>query len=223
MLPVQGILRTEGLQRDAARSLPSCRSDRRRRGGPRPTGNPLPRPLCDCFVSASFADALAYADGAIRVTSLSAERLGDAVRALNPRPHHAERVLDVLTHADGRSEAGQSRPCEPLLSSGDSPCPIFKSRFHGPSFRTVRYGRTWSSRDATGHGSLPRLTASRNMSTKGCSAEEAPRGTLADEQHREAQLTLLGMPIMRGSAEELRQPERVVRKLIAYDIPRRAA
>ena len=47
--------------------------------------------------------------------------------------------------------------------------------------------------------------------------------TLADEQHREAQLTLLGMPIMRVSAEELRQPERVVRKLIAYDIPRRAA
>lgn len=64
---------------------------------------PLPRTLCDCIASASFADALAYADGAIRVTSLSVERLGDAVRALNPRPHHAERVLDVLTHADGRS------------------------------------------------------------------------------------------------------------------------
>ena len=43
---------------------------------------------------------------------------------------------------------------------------------------------------------------------------------LADEQHREAELTLLGMPVLRISSNEAHDPNRVVAKLTAYDIPR---
>ncbi|OUN47355.1 hypothetical protein B5G20_05150 [Collinsella sp. An7] len=184
---------------------------------------PLPRTLCDCIASASFADALAYADGAIRVTSLSVERLGDAVRALNPRPHHAERVLDVLTHADGRSESWAESAMRALVIERGFALPDLQVEFPRPldPNRTFRADMVFTRRNGT--RVITEIDGIEKYVNERMLGGRSTARTLADEQHREAQLTLLGMPIMRVSAEELRQPERVVRKLIAYDIPRRAA
>ena len=44
--------------------------------------------------------------------------------------------------------------------------------------------------------------------------------TLADEQHREAQLTMYRMPILRLSYQDLINTKRFVEKLTAYGIPR---
>ena len=43
---------------------------------------------------------------------------------------------------------------------------------------------------------------------------------LADEQHREAELTLYGAPILRISPEDVLKPQQFVDKLTRYGIPR---
>ena len=47
-----------------------------------------------------------------------------------------------------------------------------------------------------------------------------PMRVLADEQHREAQLTLYGMPIMRFSSKDVANTGRFVKLLDQYGIPR---
>lgn len=168
----------------------------------------------------SFVEGLPTADGLCRLENRSAR---EACRAMARACSHRQgirRAIGILAYADARSESWAESRARALIITQGFAMPRLQVSHVRPSnsTRMFRVDFEWTlpdERRVIGEvdGYL-KYTNGKLLGTK--TAIHA----LADEQHREAELTLLGASVLRLSYKDLMDTKRFVEKLELYDIPR---
>lgn len=180
----------------------------------------LARTLCDCLQALPFGEALAYADSALRVSKSSIAELRTSIEALPQRPRGARRASGILGYADARSESWAESVVRATILSQGFALPELQVSLASPvdPTRTYRVDGLFTRID--GSCVVLEVDGVEKYENEHMLHGRSSLRALADEQHREAELTLLGMPVLRISSDEARDPARVVAKLTAYGIPR---
>ena len=168
----------------------------------------------------SFVEGLPTADGLCRLENRSAR---EACRAMARACSHRQgirRAIGILAYADARSESWAESRARALIITQGFAMPRLQVSHVRPSnsARTFRVDFEWTlldERRVIGEvdGYL-KYTNDKLLGTK--TAIHA----LADEQHREAELTLIGASVLRLSYKDLMDTKRFVEKLELYGIPR---
>lgn len=181
---------------------------------------PLARTVFDCMRTTDFPQALAIADGALRVSRTSSssfvrrfERIGGSY----PGKAHAIRTM---RYADARSESGgESIARAAMIREGFAlpelqvvlPQPLNPQRFFRVDFLWTRLDGTMV---------LGEFDGMQKYEDEALLGGRSSLRALADERHREAQLTLYGMPIVRFTYQDVTNASRFVELLDRYGVPR---
>ena len=180
----------------------------------------LARTLCDCLQALPFGDALAYADAALRVSKRSIEELRTSIEALPLRPRGVRRAAGILGYADARSESWAESVVRATILSQGFALPELQVTLASPVDPTQTYRVDGIFTRIDGTCVVLEVDGVEKYVNEHMLHGKSTVRALADEQHREAELTLLGMPVLRISSNEAHDPNRMVAKLTAYDIPR---
>lgn len=186
----------------------------------------LARTVFDCMRTQAFADSLAIADAALRASGHGRARFQAAFRAFGNIGHPtgslpgARRAFRTMHYADRRSEsAGESLARARMIELG-----FAQPRLQVPFERPLEPGRRfrvdflWTRAD--GVQVVGEFDGMSKYEDPALLEGRVPARVLVEEQHREAQLTLLGMPVMRISFKDAVNPARFEALLDAYGIPR---
>lgn len=180
----------------------------------------LPRTVFDCMRTADFGQALAVADGAVRASgkrpSWFVSRFGD-IAANHARASHAVRTMH---YADARSESGGESIARAAMIRQGFALPELQVDLPQPlnPRRSFRVDFLWNRLD--GGRVIGEFDGMRKYEDEAMLGGRSSLRALADEQHREAQLTLYGMPIVRFSYQDVMDERRFVGLLDRYGIPR---
>lgn len=180
----------------------------------------LPRTVFDCMRTADFGQALAVADGALRASgkrsSWFVSRFGD-IAANHAGAFHAVRTM---RYADARSESGGESIARAAMIRQGFALPELQVSFPQPldAKRSFRVDFLWTRLD--GSKVVGEFDGMQKYEDVAMLGDRSSLRALADEQHREAQLTLYGMPIVRFSYRDVTNTSRFAALLDCYDIPR---
>lgn len=181
---------------------------------------PLVRTAFDCARHMDFKHGLAIADATLRRLSWDASQLTEAFLAIDGRSTFKEYAVQAARHASPLSEsAGESMARAAMIEQGfalpdlqvDIPRPLEPGRVFRVDFLWHLQGDRMVMGEFDGKAKYEDRRILRGAS---------PIRALADEQHREAQLSLLGAPMLRMSFADIMSPARFVRLLEGYEIPR---
>lgn len=170
--------------------------------------------------SASFVDGLPTADALCRLENRSAREACWAMSRACPHRPGIRRAIGILAYADARSESWAESRARALIITQGFAMPELQVSHARPSdsTRTFRVDFEWTLPDERRvfgevDGYL-KYTSDKLLGSK--TAIHA----LADEQHREAELTLIGASVLRLSYKDIMNTRRFVEKLELYGIPR---
>lgn len=180
----------------------------------------LERTLFDCLRSSTFAEGLPLADRGLALLNSGPQRLQDAFARFGKGCANISRAIGTLSYANARSESWAESVARALMITQGFALPDLQVELPRPleSDRSYRVDFFWQ--HASGRSVIGEVDGmikyTRDAAQRGQTAIRA----LADEQHREAQLTMYRMPILRLSYQDLINTKRFVEKLTAYGIPR---
>ena len=177
--------------------------------------------VMDCLRAASFTDGLAIADRALAVGKTSARKLSGAIRALGVNHRGARRAIGILAYADARSESWAESAVRALAISQGFALPRLQVEYPDPQDRSSVFRVDMVFATSKGDDVLCEVDGFEKYEDELMLAGRSPVRALADEQHREARLTLYGKPIMRFSYYDIVDTTRFVERMLAYDIARR--
>ena len=184
---------------------------------------PLDRTTLDCLRTLEFGRALAIADCALRRTGTGRLPFIRCFREVGKTCRKADRAVHIMRHADARSESGGESIARAAMIELGYEVPRLQVTLPRPleAERSFRVDFLWSGED--GKGVIGELDGMQKYDDEAMRAGRSSVRVLADEQHRESQLTLYGMPIVRLSFADVMRRERLISLLDAYGIPRNEA
>lgn len=180
----------------------------------------LPRTVYDCMRTSDFTQALAVADGALRLSGSCSSSFVSRFKRIGSNHAGSAQAVRTMRYADARSEsAGESIARAVMIRQGfaqpelqvELPQPLNRKR-------SFRVDFLWACLD--GGWILGEFDGVQKYEDKVMLHGRSSLRALADEQHREAQLTLYGMPIVRFSYQDVMNEDRFVELLDRYGVPR---
>ncbi len=180
----------------------------------------LQRTVFDCMRMADFGQALAVADFALRLGGGRASAFVSHVRRIGGNLEGAAHAMRTMHYADARSESGGESIARAAMIQHGFALPELQVALPRPldRRRSYRVDFLWTRLD--GSRVIGEFDGMQKYEDAALRGGRTPMRVLADEQHREAQLTLYGMPIMRFSSKDVANTGRFVKLLDQYGIPR---
>ncbi len=177
----------------------------------------------DCARAFDFGHGLAICDALLRRLGWNPDQLVNAFQGIPGRHRQRRQAICAARHANALSEsAGESMARAAMIELGfavpelqvEVARPLEPNRTYRIDFCWTLQdgGRVFGEFDGNAKYEDPRLLKGRTAAR-----------VLADEQHRESQLTLLGAPMLRLSYRDIMDPARLTAILTSYGIPRTAA
>ena len=184
---------------------------------------PLLKTVLDCASSLSFRDGLAVADAALRYYGIERAALVRYVEDEGKGRRGVRQARLIARHADGLSESWGESAARALMIQLGFALPRLQAEIDLPSelggiyrvdFLWVLLDGSYIIGEFDGMVKYRDAPASR--------AGESLRA-LVDERKRESRLTMLQVPIIRFTFDDLRDPGRFARLLDAFGVPRERA
>lgn len=179
----------------------------------------ITRTVYDCMRTAHFKQALAVADGALRLTGERPNAFVARFKRLGGGHAGVRHAIRTMHYADAHSEsAGESIARATMIELGfalpqlqvELPQPFNRGRVYRVDF-------LWTRLD--GSRVIGEFDGMQKYEDDALRNGRTPLRVLADEQHRESQLTLYGMPIARFSYKDAMDSKRLAIPLKRYGIP----
>lgn len=175
--------------------------------------------VTSCLLDAPFRRGLAIADSALHAGLLSKDDLELYVRVIGKGKRGAAGARRIAALADPRAESGAESMARAAMIEQGFDVPDLQVSFRDPidPGRSFRVDFLWNlpdGRRVIGEFDGKQKYEDEEM-TRGRSAGEVR----ADERQRESRLTLLGMPVVRFTPDDLRRPSLFARKLRVAGIP----
>lgn len=180
----------------------------------------LARTLFDCLRTSTFIEGLPIADRGLALLKTGRRHLQNTFARRGKGCNNLNRAIGILTYADPRSESWAESAARALIITQGFVLPDLQVELSRPlePERSYRVDFFW--RLAKGRSVIGEVDGMRKYTRDAARRKQTAVRALADEQHREAQLTLYRMPILRISHQDLTNTRRFVEKLTAYGIPR---
>ena len=177
------------------------------------------RTVFDCMRHADFKQALAIADSALRISGCSSGSFVSYFRRVGGSRTGATRAIRTMYYADGLSESGGESIARATMIEQGFSIPQLQVSFPQPldKRRTFRVDFLWTRLDGT--QVIGEFDGMRKYEDDALRSGRTSLRVLADEQHREAQLTLYSMPIVRFSYKDVASRNRFAELLKSYGIP----
>ena len=191
--------------------------DAERRSRVRVTG--LARTVFDVLSQMSFSDGLAVADRALRICPDRAVFKRE-LRQLGEHRRGASRVLGIMAYANPKSESWAESVARSLMITQGFATPKLQVEFDDPVEPGDKMRVDMLVDRADGSQVIIEVDGMLKYEDKRILSGRSSVRALADEQHREARLTLYRMPILRLSYQDLIDPGRFNERLERYGIPR---
>lgn len=180
------------------------------------------RTVCDCLRMMPFGDALALADSALRIRGLTSERLQLNISRICQHVPGVNRVQEIVSLADGRSESGGESIARAQMIALGFAAPDLQREIDDPLTwgKGFRADYAWDLPDGSVVlGELDGREKYQNVEmTDGHDIEDV----LLAERRREARMTLSdsAVRVVRFSLAEAMDARGFERLLLAYGVPR---
>ena len=179
---------------------------------------PLVDTVIDCLITASLGDGLAIADAFLRQLDIERELLVDLVAVLGAARRGVARALYTASWADGRSESGgESIARGVMIEEGIVPADLQVS-FIDPVDRESTMRGDYFFRLLDGTQVLGELDGKEKYVNKNMTGGKPLSNILLEERKRESHLTMLGMPVVRFTMEDVWKKGRVKQLLAAAGV-----
>ena len=174
---------------------------------------PYAHTVIDCMKYAPFPDGLAIADAALRYFHIEHELLEEIVKhQLAGRPG-LHRALRCASYADGRAESGgESIARAVMIDAGILPSDL-QVAFTDPFDNQRVFRSDYLFKRCDGAAVLGELDGFEKYTDAQMLSGRTTAKALVDERQREAHLSVLGMPIVRFTMEDVWSPGKLVRLL----------
>ena len=181
---------------------------------------PLTRTVFDCMRATGFPQALAIADGALRVSGMSSSSFACHFERTGGNCTGKAHAIRTMRYADARSESGGESIARAVMIREGFALPELQVALPQPMNpqRSFRIDFLWTRLD--GSRVLGEFDGMRKYEDEAMLGGRSSLRALADERHREAQLTLYGMSIVRFTYQDVTNAGRFVELLDRYGIPR---
>lgn len=191
--------------------------------------------VAECLRDAPFRRGLAIADSALRSAQLSdglgaqlcagrsAQLCADSIEALLEGPYRrhpgVRKAKKTLSHADGRAESGGESMIRAAMIEQGFMVPELQIEFTDPvdPSRHFRVDFLWTLPD--GRRVIGEFDGKAKYEAEEMTVGRSRSEVEDAERQRESRLTLLGMPVVRFNARDLRTPALFARKLRVAGIP----
>lgn len=179
----------------------------------------LARTTFDCMRTEDFRQALAIADAALRLSKSRPSTFVSAFRRMNNGHTGVNHAIRTMYYADARSESGGESIARATMIERGFALPQLQAALPRPleRSRTYRVDFLWTRLD--GSKVIGEFDGMQKYEDETLRNGRSALRVLADEQHRESQLTLYGMPIMRFSYRDVMQVGPFSNLLTRYGIP----
>lgn len=179
----------------------------------------LQRTAFDCMRTVDFGQALAIADGALRVSGCSASSFISHFRRIGGSHTGKAHAMRTMRYADALSESGGESIARAAMIQQGFALPELQVAFPQPLHRgrTYRVDFLWTRLD--GSKVIGEFDGMQKYEDETMLKGRSMLRSLVDERHREAQLTLYGMPIVRLSYNDVVHANRFTKLLRQYGIP----
>lgn len=180
----------------------------------------LPRTAFDCMRTSDFKQALAIADGALRSSGRRSSSFVSCFRRIGGNLAGTAHAVRTMRYADARSESGGESIARAAMIRQGFALPELQVDLPQPMNhqRSFRVDFLWNRLD--GGRVIGEFDGMQKYEDEAMLGGRSSLRALADEQHREAQLTLYGMPIVRFSYHDVMDDRRFVELLDRYGVPR---
>lgn len=180
----------------------------------------LPRTVFDCMRTAGFGQALAVADGALRASGRSPGSFVSCFERFEGGFAGLARAVRAMRHADARSESGGESIARAAMIQQGFALPELQVAFPQPldENRFFRVDYLWTRMD--GSKVAGEFDGMQKYEDPALLGGRSSLHALIDERHRESQLTLYGMPIVRFTYQDVANGARFRSLLERYGIPR---
>lgn len=180
----------------------------------------LPRTTFDCMRTARFGHALAVADSALRLTGSRPSSFVSQFRRISNGHAGTRHAIRTMYCADAQSESGGESLARAAMIEQGFALPRLQVALPQPmdGERSFRVDFLWTRLD--GSHVIGEFDGMQKYEDASLRNGRSPLRVLADEQHRESQLTLYGMPIARFSYYDVLRPAVFASILDRYGIPR---
>ena len=180
----------------------------------------LVRTVFDCLRQATFVDGLAIADRALRICEPSRRHeLRSELRRLAYRRTGGRRVVGIMGYADPKSESWAESAARAHIIMEGFALPKLQVPFEQPFNPGHVYYVDMLFMRADGSQVIGEVDGLEKYWNPAMLAGRSTARVLANEQHRESELTMYGMPVMRISFDDIMHPAQLYEKLSAYNIP----
>ena len=179
----------------------------------------LARTAFDCMRTADFKRALAIADSTLRLSGRSGSSFPSSFKRMRGSCAGTVHAARTMYYADALSESGGESMARAAMIELGFALPQLQVSFPRPldRNRSFRVDFLWTRLD--GSKVIGEFDGKQKYEDEAMRNGRTPLRVLADEQHRESQLTLLGMPIVRFSYGDILNANRFASLLKLYDIP----
>lgn len=175
--------------------------------------------VSECLLDAPFRRGLAIADSALRVSTSNEESFRNSILSACMKRHGCSRARKTLAHADGRAESGGESMIRATIIELGFDIPELQVEL--PDLvdppRTFRVDFLWTLPD--GRRVIGEFDGAGKYERKEMTGGRSREEVEGVERQRESRLTLLGMPVVRFDAADLRKPALLARKLRTAGIP----
>lgn len=143
-----------------------------------------------------------------------------AFRGFGAHCQGVNRAVGIMSYADPRSESWLESAARALMITQGFALPDLQVELPRPGDpeRSYRVDFLWKL--ANGGEVIGEADGIRKYDEDARALGRTAIQALAAEQHREAELTLYGAPILRIAPEDIKDPQLFVDKLVRYGIPR---
>ena len=179
----------------------------------------LTRTAFDCVRTQDFKRALAIADGAVRLSGSRPSSFVSAFKRISHSHTGVRHAVRTMHYADARSESGGESIARATMIEQGFALPQLQAILPRPlePHRTYQVDFLWTRLD--GSKVIGEFDGMQKYENEALRNGRSALRVLADEQHRESQLTLYGMPIVRFSYQHVMQASSFANLLKRYGIP----
>ena len=180
----------------------------------------LPRTVFDCLRTATFVDGLSIADRSLRMCAPKQRReFRGELKRLSYRRTGGRRAVGIMGYADARSESWAESAARALIIMQGFAMPKLQVPFDQPLSPGHAYYVDMLFTRSDGSKVIGEVDGNEKYWNPAMLAGRSTARVLADERHRESELTMYGMPVMRILVDDIVHPRQFYRKLEAYGIP----
>lgn len=179
----------------------------------------LTRTAFDCMRTEDFGQALAIADRAVRLSGTKPSAFVSAFKRISHGHTGVRHAIKTMYYADARSESGGESIARATMIEQGFALPQLQVALPRPfeRDRTYRVDFLWTRMD--GSKVIGEFDGMQKYEDEALRNGRSALRVLADEQHRESQLTLYGMPIVRFSHQDVLHAGCFADLLKRYGIP----